>query len=90
MDREQAAKEMHIVSRGDERPLRDDVRACLLLDVRDGVVEGAGNVSSLSAGGIGAACLASEGVDNTEFNEVLRLIAHGLSIVLAPVSPETK
>ena len=63
MDQWSAATEMHALSRTDERPLRDDLRSYLLLELRNGLVERAADVSALQAKCVATACAAIERVD---------------------------
>ena len=58
MDGREPAAQVYAVSGADEGSVCHDVRARLLLAVRDGLAEGAAHVSALSAEQPGSACSA--------------------------------
>jgi hypothetical protein len=59
MDGEWAAEEVHTLPRRHEGPVRDDVRACLLLELRHGMASRTAHVSTLSTERASATCVAS-------------------------------
>ena len=56
MDRGREAEEVHAVFGGDARSERDDVRACVLLDLHCRLDQGEARVPALQAERDGAAC----------------------------------
>ena len=74
MDQWQAAAEMHPLLGANERSLSDDLRPCVLLDLRNRVAEGAADVSALPAECACAACVAIARVMKKAGDNLNRLV----------------
>ena len=62
MDGEWAAEEVYALSGRLEGPIRNDLRTCLLLELRHGMASRTAHVPALSTERTSAACSASEGL----------------------------